>query len=262
MSELNHELLVGDASAIHASAPREQRTDKRDARRIVRLLMENRFPAIWQPSVGNEEQRQLLLHRGRLVRMRTQIKNQLVSIAKSEGLTGSRAWSAKRRQQIEALPLKGWYAERSNPIKVAVERLGRLWIARVALDACVSRKWSERALRLTFVSGLPVQTVMLAVVADELLGILPHMTVIVSLAEVFYLGIRHGVKNVHGCQFVATDPANQYLLLCRGSVEIPLPRRVFQQGEWERIVLCANVEDHPSVCQLAPAVHLIIADRE
>jgi transposase len=35
MGELGHELLVGDASAIHASAPREQRTDKRDARHIL-----------------------------------------------------------------------------------------------------------------------------------------------------------------------------------------------------------------------------------
>lgn len=112
LSEAGHELLVGDASAIHASAPREQRTDKRDARHILRLLVENRFPAVWQPPAANEEQRQLLLHRCRLVRMRTRIKNQLDSIAKSEGLTGSRSWSKKRRQQIEALPLSGWYAER------------------------------------------------------------------------------------------------------------------------------------------------------
>jgi transposase len=112
MSELGHELLVGDAGEIHASAPREQRTGKRDARHILRLLVENRFPAIWQPSVANEEQRQLLLHRCRLVRMRARIKNQLDSIAKNEGLTSSRKWSGKRRQQIEALPLTGWYAER------------------------------------------------------------------------------------------------------------------------------------------------------
>jgi transposase len=112
LSELGDELLIGDASAIHASAPREQRTDKRDARHILRLLVENRFPSVWQPPAANEEQRQLLLHRCRLVRMRTRIKNQLDSIAKSEGLTGSRSWSSKRRQQIEALPLRGWYAER------------------------------------------------------------------------------------------------------------------------------------------------------
>ncbi len=139
VGELGEELLIGDASAIHASAPREQRTDKRDARHILRLLVENRFPAIWQPSAGNEAQRQLLMHRCRLVRMRTRLKNQLDSIAKSEGLTGSRSWSGKRRQQIEALPLTGWYAERRadllllldgleqriKPLDVAVEEAAR-----------------------------------------------------------------------------------------------------------------------------------------
>jgi hypothetical protein len=79
--------------------------------------MENRFPAIWQPPVANEEQRQLLLHRCRLVRMRTRIKNQLDSIAKNEGLTGFRTWSAKRRQQVEDLTLTGWYAERRGGIR-------------------------------------------------------------------------------------------------------------------------------------------------
>lgn len=112
LSELGYELLIGDASAIHASQPREQRTDKRDARHILRLLVENRFPAVWQPPAGNEEQRQLLYHRCRLVRMRTRLRNQLDSIAKCEGLTGSRSWSQKRSQQIEALPLGGWYAQR------------------------------------------------------------------------------------------------------------------------------------------------------
>lgn len=107
-----HQLLIGDASAIHAAAPRQQRTDKRDARHILRLLVENRFPSVWQPPAGNEEQRQLLMHRCRLVRIRTRIKNQLDSIAKSEGLTGSRSWSSKRRERIEALPLTGWYAQR------------------------------------------------------------------------------------------------------------------------------------------------------
>ena len=125
MRVLGHELLVGDASAIHASAPREQRTDKRDARHIWRLLMENRFPAVWQPSVANQEQRQLLLHRCRLVRMGTRIKNQLDSIAKNEGLTGSQRWSAKRRQQIEALPLTGWYAERRADLLGLLDELAR-----------------------------------------------------------------------------------------------------------------------------------------
>ncbi len=54
MSELGYELLVGDATQIRASNPRRQKTDKRDAEHILRLLMEDRFPAIWQPPAENE----------------------------------------------------------------------------------------------------------------------------------------------------------------------------------------------------------------
>ena len=60
----------------------------------LRLLQEDRFPAVWQPSVENEQPRQLLLHRCRLVRLRTRITNQLDSMGKNEGLLGSKSWSA------------------------------------------------------------------------------------------------------------------------------------------------------------------------
>lgn len=142
LGEPGHQLLIGDASAIHASAPREQRTDKRDARHILRLLVENRFPSVWQPPAGNEEQRQLLMHRCRLVRIRTRIKNQLDSIAKSEGLTGSRSWSSKRREQIEALPLTGWYAQRRADLLLLLDGLEQ----RIKpLDAAVGAAASQDA---------------------------------------------------------------------------------------------------------------------
>jgi len=89
----------------------------------LKLLVEDRFPAVWQPPVENEELRQLLLHRCRLVRMRTRIKNQLDSMAKNEGLLGSRTWSAKRRQAIEALPLSGWYVERRKDLLALWDQL-------------------------------------------------------------------------------------------------------------------------------------------
>ena len=125
IGDLGYDLVVGDASAIHASAPREQRTDKRDARHILKLLVENRFPSVWRPSAGNEELRQLLLHRCRLVRMRTRIKNQLDAMAKNEGLTGSRKWSSRRRKQIEALPLTGWYAARRKDLLEMLEEMDK-----------------------------------------------------------------------------------------------------------------------------------------
>ena len=109
---LGHEFLLGDPSAIRAASPRRQKTDKRDARHMLRLLQEDRFPVVWQPPAENEQLRQLLLHRCRMVRLRVRIKNQLDSMGKNEGLVGSRGWSAKRRQQIEGLPLSGWYKRR------------------------------------------------------------------------------------------------------------------------------------------------------
>jgi transposase len=112
MEELSHEFLLGDATAIRAACPRRQKTDKRDARHILSMLVEDRFPVVWQPSAENDHVRQLLLHRCRLVRMRTQIKNQLDAMAKNEGMLSPRVWSSRRRSEIEALPLPGWYAHR------------------------------------------------------------------------------------------------------------------------------------------------------
>jgi transposase len=125
MSELGHEVLLGDPSAIHASNPRKQKTDKRDARHILTLLLEDRFPIVWQPSVENEDTRQLLLHRCRLVRFRARIKNQLDSMAKNEGLLSKRVWCAMRRQQIEGLPLSGWYVERRKDLLGLLDELDK-----------------------------------------------------------------------------------------------------------------------------------------
>jgi transposase len=125
MSALGHEVLLGDPSAIHASIPRRQQTDKRDARHILTLLVEDRFPVVWQPSVENEDTRQLLLHRCRLVRFRARVKNQLDAMAKNEGLLSKRVWCPMRRQQIEALPLSGWYVERRKDLLGLLDELDK-----------------------------------------------------------------------------------------------------------------------------------------
>jgi transposase len=123
LSELGHELVVGDATQIRASNPRRQKTDKRDAEHILGLLIQDRFPAIWQPPAENEQLRQLLLHRSRLVRLRTRVTNQLDGMAKNEGLLVPGGWSGKRRQAIEALPLPGWYGERRKDLLALLDRI-------------------------------------------------------------------------------------------------------------------------------------------
>ena len=69
LDELGHEVWIGDAAAIRASFVRKQKTDKRDANHILKLLMEGRFPRIWRPDAADRDLRQLLIHRDRLVAM-------------------------------------------------------------------------------------------------------------------------------------------------------------------------------------------------
>ncbi len=125
LKELGQEFVLGDAAAIRASYVRKQKTDKRDARHIFSLLMQGRFPEVWQPSGENEDLRQLLLHRCRLVRMRTQIRNQLDAMAKNEGMMSRRVWTLKRRAEIEGLALTGWYHKRRSDLLELMEVLDR-----------------------------------------------------------------------------------------------------------------------------------------
>jgi len=123
LNELGHELLLGDATAIRASNPRKQKTDKRDARHLLTLLLEERFPAVWQPTEQNAGLRQLLLHRSSLVRMRTRVENQLDSLGKNEGMVASRRWTGKRRREVEGLALQGWYCERRRDLLLFLDQL-------------------------------------------------------------------------------------------------------------------------------------------
>ena len=123
--EQGHELVLGDASKIRACCVRKQKTDKRDARHILDLLLENRFPAVWQPDAANQDLRVLLMHRVKQVRMRTRLKNQLDGLAKSEGYLSPRVWSAGRRAELEAIPLRGWLDRRRQDLLELHEELDK-----------------------------------------------------------------------------------------------------------------------------------------
>ena len=74
VESLGHQLWIGDAAKIRASYVRKQKTDKRDAGHILKLLLENRFPRIWVPNQQQRDLRQLLLHRHKLVGVRTRLR--------------------------------------------------------------------------------------------------------------------------------------------------------------------------------------------
>jgi transposase len=109
LSELGHQVWIGDAAKIRASCERKQKTDRRDAELLLKLLVENRFPRIWVPTPEQRDARQLLLHRHKLVRIRTQVKNQLQALALNQGVQRKgKLWSAAGRMQLEAMPLLPW----------------------------------------------------------------------------------------------------------------------------------------------------------
>lgn len=122
-ARLGFELLVGDPSKIRATMPRKQRTDKRDAQGILRLLLEDRFPTVWMPPIADEDIRSLLTHRCRLVRLRTRVKNQLGGMAKNEGLTGPRVWSRCGRERLQAVVLAHWDQQRRKDLFALLDDL-------------------------------------------------------------------------------------------------------------------------------------------
>jgi transposase len=106
MEELGIECRVGHPAKIRKAETRKQKHDRRDARLLMQLLAENRFPTIWMPSTEQRDLRTLLRHRHQWVRMRSRVQHTLQSIALNQGLRlGRSLWSRAGQQALRALPL-------------------------------------------------------------------------------------------------------------------------------------------------------------
>jgi len=117
LAGLGHQMHLGDASKIRAMEVRKQKTDRRDAELLLKLLLEDRFPEVWVPSLEMRDVRQLLLHRHKLVGMRRQVKNQLQHLALNQGVQKKwKLWSRAGRQLLQELPLSGWTARRRKDL--------------------------------------------------------------------------------------------------------------------------------------------------
>jgi len=123
---LGHVVWVGDAAQIRASYVRRQKTDRRDAGHILKLLMENRFPRLWTPTTAQRDLRQLLIHRHKLVEIRTRVKNGLQHLALNKGLQKKNAlWGVRGRAELEKLPLAGWTLRRREDLFGLLQELNR-----------------------------------------------------------------------------------------------------------------------------------------
>ncbi len=136
--ELGIELWVGDPGRIRKAAPRKQKTDRKDARLLLQLLEENRFPRIWVPDKVTRDLRQLLMHRHKLVTMRSSISHQLQAIAINRGMQKKKAlWNQEGREQLKSLELPPWAKRRRDELLALREQ----WDKEIAeLDQVVLRE--------------------------------------------------------------------------------------------------------------------------
>jgi len=124
MEELEIECRVGHPAQIRAAEPRKQKHDRRDAELILKLLAEDRFPAIWLPSQELLDLRALLLHRHQWVRMRTRIQNALQAMALAHGLRrGHSLWSIEGQEKIAFLPLMPHTADRRSALQAMYQKI-------------------------------------------------------------------------------------------------------------------------------------------
>src|SRR5258708_25521917 len=113
LGELGHELWIGDAAQIRASMVRKQKTDARDAAHLLDLLLSDRFPRIWRPTLEERDLRQLVWHRQKLVWMRNAVGNQLHAFAMGEGVCRKKKlFTKKGRGGVGGVELWRWARDR------------------------------------------------------------------------------------------------------------------------------------------------------
>jgi transposase len=121
LEELGIAGKVGHPAKIRAAEPRKQKHDRRDAALLLKLQVENRFPAIWMPSTELRDLRTLLMHRHQWVRMRTRVQNALQAIALGHGLRrGKTLWSQLGQHTMESLALPPHAAHRRTELRGSV----------------------------------------------------------------------------------------------------------------------------------------------
>jgi transposase len=124
LARCQHQMWMGDAAAIAKQDGRKQKHDRRSAALILKLMLENRFPRIWVPTVAERDLRQLLMHRQHLVRMRTRVKNQLQHIALNQGWQKKRKlWSEEGLALLRGLKLEPWTQKRRDTLLELLEDL-------------------------------------------------------------------------------------------------------------------------------------------
>jgi transposase len=106
LTELGHEVWIGNSTEIRRRARSRQKNDWRDAELVLDLMIKDEFPRIYRLSEESLEILRRLRYRHRLIKMRTMAKNGLHAIALSAGLSMKAKLLTKAgRAKLELLEL-------------------------------------------------------------------------------------------------------------------------------------------------------------
>ena len=244
LGECGHQLWVGHAAAIRAQAVRRQKYDARDAEHLLDLLRSGRFPCIWTPSLAERDLRQLLVHRMKLVRARTTVKNQLHFLAMSQGVCRrQKLWTKKGRAELQGLGLLPWASRRRKEL---LEMLDQLDAAIEPLDQAVEKeaRSREEAVRLMTHPGVGPVVSLAFVLTLGPVGRFANRRKVVS-----YLGLNPRESSSGGRQHLGaiSKQGNSMMrwLLVEGAhravVHDPELRRAYQRLKFRRASGVAKV---------------------
>jgi transposase len=83
----------------------------------LKLVVESRFPRLWTPDREQRDLRQLVLHRHKLVEIRSRVKNELQHLSLNKGMQRkAKLWSQAGQKLLRELPLKPWAACRREDL--------------------------------------------------------------------------------------------------------------------------------------------------
>ena len=106
LSDLGHQVWLGDPAEIRRLARRRQKTDRKDAELILDILMRGDFPKLHRPPTDSQLILSQLRYRSRLVKIRTIAKNNLHAVAMRAGLSAkAKLFTVAGKQKLESLPL-------------------------------------------------------------------------------------------------------------------------------------------------------------
>src|ERR1051326_122983 len=141
-----------------------------------------------------------------------------------------------------------------EPIDIAVKWSSAFFLP-VALVESIRDQWAYRTRRFTL-SRFPVESIMFAFVAHQLLGVVFRFPVS-RQTGVFLLGIDQGVKRIDCVKFVPANPPVQDLPFAGGRSEAPgaIP---LHERDWKWPVFCTEIERRRPAGIRHKPVHLLV----